>query len=232
MRCNAIVLYAATLFARSRSSSQTLTFQRTDSPVGQSPAGIAVGDFNKDGVPDLVVANFSGSSISVLPGNKDGTFQAAKEIPTGVSPPAFQFPVAEFGPGIFALQSGVRQAAAINPDGTLAGPTGSVPGVTLHPATPGQTIAFYATGLGAVTPAIDSGAAPGAVQRNTARMPTVLIGGVSAQVAFAGLSPQFVGVNQVNVVVPKVPTPGVAPLQIQDGTIVSSDKVTIAVGNP
>jgi uncharacterized protein (TIGR03437 family) len=150
----------------------------------------------------------------------------------GASSPAFQFPVAEFGPGIFALQSGVGQAAAINPDGTLAGPAGSVPGMTLRPATPGETIVFYATGLGAVTPVIDDGAAPGSVERNAATMPTVLIGGVPAQVAFAGLSPQFVGVNQINVVVPKVPTPGVVPLQIQDGSVVSTDKVTIAVSNP
>ena len=55
-----------------------------------------------------------------------------------------------------------------------------------------------------------------------------LIGGVSAPVAFSGLSPQFVGVNQLNVVVPNVP-PGTATLQLDVAGTRSSDKVTIAV---
>ena len=134
---------------------------------------------------------------------------------------AFQMPVAEFGPAIFTFQNGIGQAAAINPDGSVAG--------TANPAAPGSTIVVYATGLGAVTPVIDSGAAPGNDLRNAATQPTVLIGGVAAQVAFAGLSPQFVGVNQINVVVPAVPTPGAVPLQIQVGDLTSSDKATIAV---
>jgi len=146
--------------------------------------------------------------------------------------PAFQMPVAQFGPGIFTLQDGIGQAAAINPDGSVAGPAGSISGVTLHPATPGTTIVIYGTGLGAVSPVIDSGAAPGKDLRDAATAPTVLIGGISAQVAFAGLSPQFVGVNQINVVVPAVPTPGVVPLQIQVGNITSSAAVTIAVAKP
>jgi FG-GAP-like repeat len=86
MRRNSVVFWVATLIAASQSPSQTLSFKRTDYPVGKSPAGIATGDFNKDGRPDLVVANFSGSSISVLLGKKDGTFQTATAIPTAVSP--------------------------------------------------------------------------------------------------------------------------------------------------
>src|SRR2546422_6485052 len=46
--------------------------------VGNGPAGVAVGDFNGDGKPDLVVANFNDSTLSVLLGNGDGTFQAAQ----------------------------------------------------------------------------------------------------------------------------------------------------------
>src|SRR5580692_1987189 len=51
------------------------TFQpHVDYPVG-SPTGVAVGDFNGDGKPDLAVAN--GDSVAILLGNGDGTFQAA-----------------------------------------------------------------------------------------------------------------------------------------------------------
>jgi len=142
----------------------------------------------------------------------------------------FEFPVGDFGPAIFTLQSGTGQAAAINPDGSVAGVAGSIPGVTLLPASPGDTIVVYATGLGAVTPSIDNAAAPGNILRNTSTMPTVFIGGFEAQVAFAGLSPQFVGVYQINVVVP--PFQGILPIQIQFGNVISSDKVTIAVALP
>ncbi|PYI80266.1 MAG: hypothetical protein DME26_21920, partial [Verrucomicrobia bacterium] len=54
--------------------------------AGSSPRSVAVADFNGDGKLDLVVANygaldndgrFTGSSVSVLLGNGDGTFQAA-----------------------------------------------------------------------------------------------------------------------------------------------------------
>ncbi len=46
-----------------------------DYPVGFQPIWVATGDFNGDGKLDLVLAG--GSSISVLLGNGDGTFQAA-----------------------------------------------------------------------------------------------------------------------------------------------------------
>jgi hypothetical protein len=43
--------------------------------VGRGPIGIASADFNRDGKPDLVVANQTGESISVLLNNGDGTLQ-------------------------------------------------------------------------------------------------------------------------------------------------------------
>jgi hypothetical protein len=36
-----------------------------------------MGDFNGDGKPDLAVANVNSSSVSILLGNGDGTFEAA-----------------------------------------------------------------------------------------------------------------------------------------------------------
>ena len=58
-------------------------------PVGTNPGAVVVGDFNRDGRRDLAVVN-SGNpatgdngSVSILFGNGDGTFQAAKNVPIG-----------------------------------------------------------------------------------------------------------------------------------------------------
>jgi len=65
--------------------------------------------------------------------------------------------------------------------------------------------------------------------RNTLIVPTVTVGGVQAQVLFSGLTPQFVGVNQLNIVVPNV-TPGDnLPLQLQMSGITTPNNTTISV---
>jgi uncharacterized protein (TIGR03437 family) len=130
-----------------------------------------------------------------------------------------------FSPGIFSVGT---LAAAQNVDGTLAQPAGSIPGAVTHPAKIGDTIIIYATGLGAVDSPITDGDIPKKLT-NTRTVPIVLIGGVSAHVSFSGLSPQFVGVNQLNVEVPTVATGNSLPLQIQVGGITSPSSITMAV---
>jgi hypothetical protein len=49
-------------------------------PAGDGPSSVAVGDFNGDGHPDLVVANVWANGVTVLLGNGDGTFQAAQSF--------------------------------------------------------------------------------------------------------------------------------------------------------
>jgi uncharacterized protein (TIGR03437 family) len=148
----------------------------------------------------------------------------------GVAGAPQSFQVGQFSPGIFSVQFGVGQAIAINLDGSLAAPAGSIPGLATHPAKAGDTIIILATGLGPVTPSINSGANSVDTLRTTVTTPTVMIGGVSATPAFSGLSPQFVGVNQVNVVVPATAPKGdKVPLQISVGGLTSTDQVTIAI---
>jgi hypothetical protein len=60
------------------------TFQAAaSSGVGTTPLWVAVGDFNHDGKPDLVTANFGSGNVSVLLGNGDGTFQTAVSYGAG-----------------------------------------------------------------------------------------------------------------------------------------------------
>jgi hypothetical protein len=55
--------------------------------AGPAPSAVAVGDFNRDGVADLVLANnVSGGTVSVLLGKGDGTFQAAVQYTAGNRP--------------------------------------------------------------------------------------------------------------------------------------------------
>ncbi|BAY79401.1 Na-Ca exchanger/integrin-beta4 (plasmid) [Nostoc linckia NIES-25] len=66
--------------------------------VGLSPYSIVVGDFNKDGNMDLVTANKSSQTVSVLLGKGDGSFKPASNFSTvgfnGLSP--YSLAVADF----------------------------------------------------------------------------------------------------------------------------------------
>jgi uncharacterized protein (TIGR03437 family) len=135
----------------------------------------------------------------------------------GIALPPVRTTIALAAPAIF--NSG-GQAFAVNLDGTLA--------TASHPARPGDYLVIFATGLGAVMPAIADGAAAPDGLRNTAVVPQVLIGGIPAPVSFSGLSPQFAGVNQINAIVP-AGVAGTVQVQIVSGGVISPADVTIAV---
>ncbi len=58
------------------------------SGTGDMPATIAVGDLNRDGKPDLVIAHSGGSGVSVLLARSDGTYLPHVDYPTGRQPVA------------------------------------------------------------------------------------------------------------------------------------------------
>jgi uncharacterized protein (TIGR03437 family) len=189
--------------------------------------------FNNIPAPLLFV---SGGQINAqLPWDvlSSGTTGTANIVVTrsGAQSASRSIQVGPFSPGIFAINN---IAVAINPDGSIAAPAGAVPGVATHPAKiadPGGLI-ILCTGLGAVDSSIANGAASGDKLRTATTTPTVLIGNKPATVVFAGLSPQFVGVNQINVAVPAgTPTGDKVPIQISVGGITTSADITIAVSN-
>ena len=138
--------------------------------------------------------------------------------------------VDSYSPALYGFGLGT-QAIAINLDGTFTAVPASIPGATSHPAAAGDTLVFYASGLGSVDqPPPPNGAPSSDVTRRTAAPLIVMMGGVRATVNFAGLSPQFSGVYQVNVVVPTGVASGSAvPVQLQIGGATSADTLTIAL---
>jgi hypothetical protein len=53
---------------------------------GDGPGGVAVGDINGDGIPDIVAGNANNNSVSVLLGKGDGTFGTHKDFAVGSVP--------------------------------------------------------------------------------------------------------------------------------------------------
>jgi uncharacterized protein (TIGR03437 family) len=100
-----------------------------------------------------------------------------------------------------------------------------------NPAIAGTTtILIYCTGLGPVTNQPATGSpAPSSPLAETTNQPTVSIGGVTATVSFSGLAPGYVGLYQVNALVPAGVAAGSAvPMTISIGGA-TSNTATIVV---
>ena len=139
-------------------------------------------------------------------------------------------------PGIFTIPpTGQGNAILVNvSDYSIAAPSGSIPGLSAHPIARGQSAFFYVTGLGITTPAVadGSGTCPASNSLcNANAQPTVSLGGVSAQISYAGQAPEFPGVMQINITVPQnAPTGNSVPLIVTsaDGSVISNT-ATVAV---
>ncbi|MGD0438433.1 MAG: hypothetical protein ABSB86_18395, partial [Bryobacteraceae bacterium] len=108
--------------------------------------------------------------------------------------------VAAAQPGVFT-----QNQSGSGPGAILGQKPGEVPKLNTpaNPASAGDALLIYCTGLGTVTPAVAAGsAAPTSQLSNTDNEVTVTVGGQNAQVLFQGLAPGFVGLYQVNVTVP------------------------------
>jgi uncharacterized protein (TIGR03437 family) len=105
--------------------------------------------------------------------------------------------IAAAQPGIFTKsQTGSGQGAIVRQDGvTLAEPG--------RAATRGEVVIIYCSGLGPVNPPVQSGRpAPSSPLSVVTNPVAVTIGGQTAEVLFAGLSPGYSGLYQINARVP------------------------------
>jgi len=129
--------------------------------------------------------------------------------------------VSPTAPGIFTVNAQGSGAGAIEHGLSYQLVTDS------NPATPGEIVSIYCTGLGAVLPPVASGsAAPGPIP--AVAHVEVSIAGIPARVTYAGVAPGFAGLYQVNAEVPQGTPTGDQSLQITAGAA-ASNTVTLAV---
>jgi len=118
---------------------------------------------------------------------------------------AVNVPVMAAAPGLFSAGNG--RALVQNSDYSL-----NQPG---NPTMAGGTVIAYLTGSGPVSPQVTDGAATGYDPKVQAMSSTsATIGTYAAQVSFAGLAPGFVGLVQMNIVVPSGLAAGDYPLTV------------------
>jgi uncharacterized protein (TIGR03437 family) len=220
------------IFASNFATSQS---DATGAPFLDSLGGVSV-SFNNVAAPIRDVIPAAGLiNVQVPFETKTGSANVIVTSNNAASTPQAVTMVAQ-APGIFTIPPGVGNAVLVNlTDYSIAGPTNANIGLTTHPIPRGAFAYFYATGLGAMTPSVPdgSGTCPAASGACSAAMPAVLIGGVSAQVFFAGQAPGFPGVYQVNIQIPQnAPTGDGISVQIEsaDGTVTSAANIaTISV---
>ncbi len=104
--------------------------------------------------------------------------------------------VDEAVPGVFTMDaSGTGQGAILNQDGSF--------NLAANPATPGSVIVLYGTGAGQTKPPGEDGKITGGELPTPVLPVSVRIGGVPAEVVYAGAAPGMVaGVLQVNARIP------------------------------
>lgn len=110
--------------------------------------------------------------------------------------------VTEAAPGILTTDlSGKNQAIALNSDLSPNSDFDKLPGA--RPEASGNVVVIYATGIGNTNPLVADGtAAPGGPLAVATGTTSVTIGGTPAEVQFSGLAPGFVGLWQINAVIP------------------------------
>ena len=137
-----------------------------------------------------------------------------------------------YSPGIFSINSSGSGQGAIQIANTtfFAAPAGSISGEQARPAVRGSDyLTIYCNGLGDVKNRPANGAAVPDGTSTTVQAVTVTIGGVTVSASFSGLSPGFVALYQVNVLVPATaPSGSAVALTITVGGV-TSNTVTVAL---
>ena len=141
----------------------------------------------------------------------------------GVRSAAFTVPVVAASPGLFsANSSGTGQGAILNQDGGFNN--------AQNPAAKGSVIVLFLTGEGQTDPPGSDGQIANGVYPKPALPVRVDMGGIQAEVLYAGAAPgQVAGLMQVNAKIPENSNSGPVPVQVTVGTAQSQRSLTVAI---
>jgi uncharacterized protein (TIGR03437 family) len=192
----------------------TGTMSNISSPLAESLDGTSV-LFNGNKVPLFFVSQ---NQINAqVPFNLPSGQVQVQVVNGSATSAAASVPVAQFSPGIFVVDYTANTGAIIH--------TSNYSVVTpSNPAKPGESLAIFATGLGPVNMSIASGVAAPSVPpfAMTVNAPTVTVAGINASVPFSGLAPGYVGLYQLNFVVPTTTPAGTQNLEVSVGGAMSN----------
>ena len=187
---------------------------------GSGLAGVQTVLFNGAAGPLLYA--FAGQAAAVTPYEVTGNSVQVTVQGAGVAASPVTVPLGATAPGVFTFDgSGRGQAAALNQDNSVNS--------AAAPAAAGAVISLFVTGEGQTSPAGVDGKPAAAPLPQPIAPVAVTIGGVPAQVQYAGGAPGIIaGVMQVNVTVP-VGALGVVPVVVTVGGVPSQPGVTVVV---
>jgi uncharacterized protein (TIGR03437 family) len=203
-------------------------FQGNNAPTSLGGTSVTVGG------KSAFVYYISAGQLNVqVPSDVGNGAQKVVVTTVGGSSNAFSIPVNVTEPGLLAPPQfdidKTQYAVAQFSDGFYDLPPGTG-GVAARRAVPGDTILLYGIGFGAVS----DGTQAGVIDQGTNSLNNSLdisIGGTSAQVAYAGLTPGFVGLYQFNVVVPNIPANDKTPLTFTLNGTPGTQTLYLFIGN-
>jgi uncharacterized protein (TIGR03437 family) len=151
-----------------------------------------------------------------------------------VATPAINVPVAAAAPEFLYFvdnANGQNPVAAIQAvSGAYVGAPGLIAGATFSPAKAGDVLTAFGVGWGATT----SSASPGTIASGKATLTSpylLTLGGKTADVSYAGLTPGFAGLYQINFTVPSGLAAGNQALLLTVNGVASPTEAFITVSN-
>ncbi len=172
------------------------TFDNTAALIGQS-AGFAPLYFLSSGQINLQIPYdvLTSQSPQQVPITVQVNNAITQPLTLSIVPAAPGVLSANDGPTAPDVQNGAHIIAQHSADGSLV--------TAASPAKPGEYLVMYLVGMGAVNPTVASGSVtPVSPLSNVISQPMVTVGGNASTVLFAGLTPGFVGLYQIDFQVP------------------------------
>ncbi|MCZ2154586.1 MAG: hypothetical protein LC114_11900 [Bryobacterales bacterium] len=201
----------ATLFGLSLSSGETAAAQSQPLPTELAGARVTVNGESAQ----LLYASDLQINFAVPQALRGSNAVIVVETPSGRSIP-FTAPLFAEDPAVF-FDSGTNLGAVLR--------AGASNKTDVDPARPGGFVEIYATGLGRVLAGGRGG--PWLTEKPV----TATINGEEIPVVYAGIAPGFIGLYQVNALLPEALVPGTYSLRLQQAGR-QSNAVNVIVGPP